>query len=449
VHEARYDVQEARLQELARTVADREDTVSRLHRELELARSAVDAAAAVNASASASARAAEGTTTTGFAARDASSSSSGIQELSAKVGQQSTAISSLESKLRDAVDTIVRLKQRPAPAPEQEQEDELDKTLLIREMVQEFVQRRHPTAASGSNAASSRGREHWSHLMLQETRFIAEARRVLREEKAAIRWEQQQLLKRRDAWKSEGNARSSGTQQLLNQQTVSLNAAVEQARRTSDWLTERERKLGILQKLAPGAGTSPAADAQLEQVAAELDADLRGLGLGFHGLQQQSLNHGFNSGGLPSRLEQFCASLGARSSYFPSAPAGPSLLGGQQGQGRNTYMEAQAENVRPLLHRPPYSTDTAGASENAAPNAAPQQQQQQVADPRKAAREVDCLSLEREQAQAACDGHIGWLAGLRKDITAFQQPQPQQGLGQGRGSGRAFIDAVVQDTFEL
>jgi hypothetical protein len=297
--------------------------------------------------------------------------------------------------------------------PEEGVED-LDKSMLIREMMLEFIQRRKPlTKGDEVVEPVERGldKQHWQNVLIKEIKFITEARRVLKEEKTAIRWEQQLLMKRRDSWKSQKHGRSSGTQELLNQQTVQLNAAVEQARRTQEWLDARERKLASLQQLTEAAG-NPAIDMQITKLAVELDADTLDLGLGYQALQM-----GFQQQLPVIPLEQHSQ----RSGGYPLAVSS---------RHRNTYLEAQTENARPLA-RVANVAHLADRHEH-----------------RRAAKEVQKLSQERVQASAAYDEHIGWLSNLRKDISTFQQ---EQGAAANTASskGRAFIDAVMQEKFEI
>eukprot|EP00605_Chrysophyceae_sp_TOSAG23-4_P002556 GSChrysophyteH1.ASY1.ANO1.2821.1 assembled CDS len=436
VHNARHDVQTARLGEYEGTLAAHEATISkheatitRLQNELSHTQSQLLQTHAQTRSQPESVN---------FVVAE-TAADRGIIELSTKVGQQSKAISSLEQKLRDAMDTIIRLKSEAVQAPPAPVEEELDKSLLIREMLQDFMQRRKPADAPADTLGSgpaptpttTRDRAHWVGVLQKETRFIADARRVLKEEKAAIRWEQQLLLKRREAWKSESQGRSSGTQQLLNQQTLALNASVEQARRTGDWLTERERKLNSLQQLAdspPSASTHE----QLEKLAEELDGDMYSLTPGYHRFGNVPHGPGFLGApagfAAPSHLGQFYQSMGAQQSFFPVSIPYTS---------RNTYMEAQAESARPALRV---------TSENVRRTTTAESKQ----DFNKAAREVEKLAEEREQANAAYDAHINWLSGLRKDINTFQvQTDSENTRPAAERSGRAFINTVVHEKFEL
>jgi len=391
---------------------------ARVKKELVALRNSVDAGSGASAAFS-----------MGSILRDSTNTSNqaGIVELSIKLGQQSSALAALEQKLGEATHTILSMKQgaakaapaqvpvpvpaeREAARPEEGAED-LDKSMLIREMMLEFIQRRKPLTRGdqvAEQAELGRDKQHWQSVLVREVKFIAEARRVLKEEKLAIRWEQQLLLKRRDSWKSQKHGRSSGTQDLLNQQTVQLNAAVEQARRTQDWLDTRERKLASLQQLTEAAG-NPSIDLQITSLAVELDADTLDLGLGYQALQM-----GFQQLSVMP-LEQHMQ----RSGGYPLAASS---------RHRNTYLDAQTENARPLPRKA--SGSLAQLSDRH--------------EHRNAAKEVQKLTQERAQANAAYEEHIGWLSSLRKDISTFQQEQ-----GAASSKGRAFIDAVVQEKFEI
>ncbi len=340
-----------------------------------------------------------------------SGGSVGLLELGVKLGQQSSAIMALEQKLTEANANILNLKtvqNQPthvapvvvpasatatvAPIPDAGfDEAEMDKSALIREMMLEFLQRRKPLT-KGEEVAEpvekGQDRQHWRDVVVRETHFLAEARRVLREEKAAIRWEQQLLVKRREAWRAQRQGRSPAAQQLLNQQTTQLNLAVEHARRTTEWLSQRERKLGSLQQLAEAAG-NPAIDLQLTKLAVELDSDTLDLGLGY-----QALQTGMITGTPPlQHLPYESQAYRVHSAAIP------------QSFHRNTYLEAQTENARPISRR---------QQEN-------MQYLESRQEQRRVSREVQNLTQERMFASKTCDEHIGWLANLRKDISNFQQ----------------------------
>jgi hypothetical protein len=362
----------------------------------------------------------------------------GIVDLSVKIEHQSSAISTLEKKLSDAMDTIIRLKQNTTnskPQPELLKSDiddvaDLDKSALIKEMILEFVQRRKPLANPKGESTSNtnvehnrRGVDYWKALLLKENKFITEARRVLKEEKAAIRWEQQQLLKRREQWKSEGQNRSSGTQQILNQQTVNLNTAVETARHTSEWLSNRERKLNSLQQLIDSSG-SQEMDMQINKLATELDNDMLHLTPGYHGIQ--------GSIPIPSSIQTFYQKMDQQqATFFPVS---------SRYSGRNTYLEARAENLRPVLRN--------STRENV-PNTIGHLLEKQEA--RQMHEDIEKMTKERAMVNDEYEEHIGWLASLRKDINNFRPEanirSPER--NEKRYSGRAFIDAVVQEKFEL
>jgi len=178
-----------------------------------------------------------------------SRSNMGIVELSIVVGQQQELVKQLEEKLKALSKPNAGEKGDADAGIDEAQHQSFDKSLL-REMLQEFAQRRKPFTAA---AASGKDDMQVIANIAKEKKFILNARAALKEEKAAIRWEQERLMKRREAWKKQrktgGSQSTKELTQALNQQTSHLNLAVEQARKTQEWLNERERKLDRLQDM--------------------------------------------------------------------------------------------------------------------------------------------------------------------------------------------------------
>ena len=448
-------------QSLEADLAQSREQVSQLRRDHNHARMGVNNSSSANA--------APVVSQTNYTA--SASGNNSIIDLSMKLGQQSSAISALERKLLEATETIQKMNARSASSSSSHttsapayahvddregqvlgtsnaEEGDLDKSMLIREMMIEFLQRKKPltrdtvssddeeaeqnkgrgqeqSSAGGKNNKDKDTKMYWQSVLLKETKFVADARRVLAEEKAAIRTEQQQLLQRRSSWKNHKQSRSPGVQQILNQQTIQLNAAIEHSRRTTEWLQDRERKIGSLQQLVEGE-SSAAANVQIKNLAGELDADSLDLGMGY-----QALQLGAHQLSLLKQMDQ-----SKFTGFFPQTVALSS-------KSRNAYLDFQTENARPL-YRP------SGISN--------QQQQQQALgekqEHRRAAKDVQQLAQERAQVRGAYDEHIGWLASLQRDISTYQTQSLTQAHAQQRqvgkgGKGQAFVAPVPVDKFEL
>jgi len=290
-----------------------------------------------------------------------------IVELSIIVGKQQAIVAQLESKLLEAESTIKELG-KPTQAPlkpsvpetvsevvarpaheesvakaEAEQPlvndpfEGLDKSIL-REMMLDFVRRRKPfhEGAASDSAPTTIGSK-----IVKEKKFIIEARKQLKDEKIAIRLEQNGLLKRREAWKNNRNSplvggvvKSKDVVKMLNKQTLQLNLAIEQARRTQQWLDEREKKLEKLEELVTEASFSN--DSHEEFLAVghlekELDADATMIELepflplqpSFHQSPLDALGFGANQENeVPSHM------------FFPE---------GSSRRPTNTYLQSKAE----------------------------------------------------------------------------------------------------------
>jgi len=221
-------------------------------------------------------------------------------ELSIIVGKQQAVVAQLEAKLLEAEVTIKNLgtstarPQQPteAPpvyfekpkdsAPQEMEQDVLDKSLL-REMMLDFVRRRKPFLTKDHEGQQPAAQStDWNAKIVREKKFVADARKQLNDEKNSIRLEQNGLMKRREAWKKSRNlpmvggaVKSKDVVKLLNKQTLQLNLGIEQARRTQQWLDERERKLERLEELLYETSVSndDAQDEYAGMLGKELDAD--------------------------------------------------------------------------------------------------------------------------------------------------------------------------------
>lgn len=288
-----------------------------------------------------------------------------IVELSIIVGKQQAIVAQLESKLLEAESTIKELGkpiQVPLkssvpetaaevfapPAREKTVEmagseqphgndlfDGIDKSIL-REMMLDFVRRRKPFH-EGSEPSESAPSTIGSKIV-KEKKFILEARKQLKDEKIAIRLEQNGLLKRREAWKNNrssplvgGVVKSKDVVKMLNKQTLQLNLAIEQARRTQQWLDEREKKLERLEELVTEASISNDSHDELLAVGhleKELDADATMIELEpFLPLQHQGPFDTLGSGANQENEEP-------AHMFFPEGPSRRST---------NTYLQSKAD----------------------------------------------------------------------------------------------------------
>ena len=240
-----------------------------------------------------------------------------IVELSIIVGKQQAIVAQLGSKLEEAESRIKDLKaseRSPAmsalptvevpgkgeahlPQPTRftanahnNQKDgsdggagaDLDHSLL-REMMLDFVRRRRPFMDADVDRKADHASTNWTSKITKEKKFICDARKRLRDDKVAIRLEQSGLLKRREAWKRSRNdtmiggvARTKDVAQQLNRQTLQLNLAIDQAKRTQQWLDEREQKLDRLEELVEASVSNDDNEddlAALGGLGKELDAD--------------------------------------------------------------------------------------------------------------------------------------------------------------------------------
>lgn len=243
-----------------------------------------------------------------------------IVELSIIVGKQQAMVAQLESKLTKAEGRINDLKTAPQqrhtpestvslhvseesgranlahahipPQPVVPNVDDkrgnggeatdLDQSLL-REMMLDFVRRRRPFLDANAERRAEHLSTNWNSKISREKKFIFDARKRLRDEKVAIRLEQSGLLKRREAWKRSRNevmvggvARTKDVAQQLNRQTLQLNLAIEQAKRTQQWLDDREQKLDRLEELVEASVSNDDNEvelAELDGLGRELDAD--------------------------------------------------------------------------------------------------------------------------------------------------------------------------------
>ena len=358
----------------------------------------------------------------------------GMMELGLMLGQQTSAISIMENKLKEAMETISKLQDSSKnknnieidDVEETVDLDEMDKSSLIREMLLEFIQKRKPLS---KNIGEVKGREYWNPVIQKESKFIAEARRVLKEEKVAIRWEQQLLLKRRENFKNEKQNRSNGAQALLNQQTAQLNHAVEQAKHTANWLNGREHKLEHLQQLVLSTGNSISIDQQIEQLVKEMDTDNLSVSpfqpdtLEVPFYTQQLLPRFYDNNAIP--LKQMTSMYNQlhdnRRSHFSE----------KNSHSRNTFIDAQSENRRPLQR----------VSENMQDNTRGNDVNTKQ-EHRKAAAEVKKMEQERASSQAAYDGTMQWLSTMRQEIGKYKAGSTSQ-------NAKYLIDSIVQEKYEL
>ena len=102
------------------------------------------------------------------------------------------------------------------------------------------------------------GIDHWTTKIEKEQMFVDNLSATLRDDKAAIRREQELLGKRRATWRARkkalnprdgaGRSELKAQSEELNAQTLRLNDAVEQTGAMHRWLVLRRKKLDTLQE---------------------------------------------------------------------------------------------------------------------------------------------------------------------------------------------------------
>lgn len=341
----------------------------------------------------------------------------GMLELGVLMGQQQATAAALETRLREADELIGRMHERnsttatqqPAvraapssgdgsdPAGENPNDSDIEgysKSELLREVLLDYVKKRKPMLQDESSPEHLSS-ENWKALLAREMKFTTEARRALKDEKAAIKWEQQLLLNRRDVWKQQRHTRSSSAMLLLNQQTTQLNEAVERARRTGTWLTEREQKLASFHKLLRASVGDQRLFLDLELLAKELDNDT----------MQINFTNPFTVGPLNvEALEQPQVSMASQNtargttnpafSYFPESVHASKYS--------NTYLTAQ-ENKRPTNHgQAPDNISVVRLMEQPSKN-----------------RTMTGLHRERAEGEVAYGSTATWLESIRSQIDGF------------------------------
>ena len=364
-----------------------------------------------------------------------------IVELSIIVGKQQAMVAQLEGKLQEAETKIKDMDVRPnheSPVPLKVDsaaianavtsvpplntqrpfclEDkagtgdvDLDQSLL-REMMLDFVRRRRPFL-DANERSPYQSVMNWNAKILKEKKFILEARKRLKNEKVAIRLQQNGLLKRREAWKKSRNdpfiggvALTKDVAHQLNRQTLQLNLAIEQAKRTQQWLDEREHKLDRLEDLVESSASNEDNEelAELDGLGKELDTDATMIELEpFLPLQ-------------PS-FQSACTQYGIynQENHFPD----PQIFFPEDAVTKetNTYLQSKKEEKvrsaasgcgasapRPAFH--PSAPETFSMHAESANDRRLMQLKIQ--------REVE----ERTKAVHAFHDHAGWLDGLRSEI---------------------------------
>jgi hypothetical protein len=279
----------------------------------------------------------------------------------------------------------------------------LNNSQVLREMLIEFVRNRDPMT-NRSGKSDKMHLDHWSELLSKEIMFVTQARKALRDEKVAIKWEQQLLLSRREIWKSQKHSRSTGSMHILNQQTSQLNDAVERVRKTTVWINSREDKLTKLQALLRQAKSGDSSvRTQIEVLTKELDLDTVNIGL-VHPFAASSLaaQHvaQFRSDDVDvDAMPQHIAGDGLRTA--PSSTFFPQEMIAEP----NTYIAAQ-ENKRPQVSR----TNTRSSSEYF--QSAPKPIAHTYTG-------MNMVAQARADGESAYGAHANWLDSIRGQIDGF------------------------------
>lgn len=392
-------------------------------------------------------------------------SSQGMMDLGVLMGQQQANTALLENRLKEAdtlltkihstVDQRSSVEINPAPSSsakthargsegdlkkateilqalnigKEESEDEhSEKSKLLQEMLTEFAKRRQPMTSNTSVMNLSR----WTELLTKEIKFVTEARKAVRDEKVAIKWEQQLLLNRREIWKKQKHTRSGGSMHILNQQTSQLNEAVERVRKTTAWLNSRENKLQSFQALLRSATQGDLSVLlQIEVLAKEMDTDTLDIGLvhpfGVSLAAAQVPQFGQNDLEVDI-MPKYLSDNGARVAYshFP-----PELRAET-----NTYLAAQ-ENRRPT------SLNAAPMSSVATADVNPKS-----LHPVKSGV-VNNAARERADGESAYGAHANWLDSIRVQIDGFNPRNIDETTAAGSGNVGAGGSDLGADVFEL
>jgi chromosome segregation ATPase len=315
-----------------------------------------------------------------------------------------TAVNEVRNPSRVTMEKATKILDTLDAESEGDGDNSLNNSQVLREMLIEFVRNRDPMTPSRSGKSGKMHLDHWSELLSKEIMFVTQARRALRDEKVAIKWEQQLLLSRREIWKNQKHSRSTGSMQILNQQTSQLNEAVERVRKTTVWINSREDKLQKLQALLRQAKTGDSSvRTQLEVLTKELDLDTLNIGL-VHPFAASSLSAQhvaqFRSDDVDvDAMPQHLAGDGVRtapsSTYFPQEMRAES----------NTYIDAQ-ENKRPQASR----TNSRSLSEFSQPARKP------VASNYTG---MNMVAQARADGESAYGAHANWLDSIRGQIDGF------------------------------
>ena len=395
-------------------------------------------------------------------------SGQGMMDLGVLVGQQQANAALLESRLKEADTLLTKIQSTVEQRPSAERnsttpladasdtrvadkdlkkaneimenlerdnkvldDDNSDKSKLLMEMLTEFAKRRQ-SMTEGNNDKVNLSR--WTELLAKEIKFVTEARKALRDEKIAIKWEQQLLLNRREVWKKQRHTRSSGTMHILNTQTSQLNEAVERVRKTTSWLNSREVKLQAFQDLLRSAMQGDRSGfLQIKILIKELESDTLDIGLvhpfGVSLATAQDPQFSQGDVAINTMPDHLSEDGGARvaHTYFP-----PELRAET-----NNYLAAQ-ENRRPSYLNATPSGSVMTTDVNPVPIHSSN------------SGVVSNVARERADGESAYGAHANWLDSIRVQIDGFNprtvNDKTAASVDASGGAGRADDRAQV---FEL